>query len=130
MIEMSFTYGQFGTGFLRTRPPAQALRLHELLETRGREVTIIQLTEAGTDAYGQPIYSESEYTEKAFLSVKDRERDLPPGAIKTGQIRLFMVPWAAVGEEGFEVEVDGVRYRVTEVTETGASLEVEGERKA
>ncbi len=129
MIEMSFTYGQFGTGFLRTRPPAQALRLHELLETRGRDVTIIQLTEAGTDAYGQPVYTESDYTEKAFLGVKGQERDLPPGAIEVGRIRLFMVPWAAIGAEGFEVEVDGVRYRVTGVTETEAYLEVEGERK-
>ena len=130
MIEMSFIYGQFGAGFLRTRPPAQALRFNEFLETRGRDVTIIQLTEAGTDAYGQPVYSESDYTEKAFLSIKGRERDLTPGAIQTGQIRLFVVPWAAVGEEGFEVEADGVRYRVTRVTETGAYLEVEGERKA
>ncbi len=127
---MSFTYGQFGTGFLRTRPPAQALRLHELLETRGRDINIIPLTEAGTDAYGQPVYTESSYTEKVFLGIKGRERDLPPGAIKAGQIRLFMVPWAAMGEEGFEVEVDGVRYRVTRVTETEAYLEVEGERKA
>ncbi len=127
---MSFTYGQFGTGFLRTRPPAQALRLHELLETRGRDVTIIQLTEAGTDAYGQPVYTESDYTEKAFLGVKSRERDLPLGSLKTGTIRLFMVPWAAIGEEGFEVKVNGVRYRVTGVTETEAYLEVEGERKA
>ncbi len=130
MIMMSFTYGQFGTGFLKTRPPAQALRLHELLETRGRDITIIQLTETGTDAYGQPVHTESSYTEKAFLGIKGRERDLPPGATKTGQIRLFMVPWAAMGEAGFEVEVDGVRYRVTGVTETEAYLEVEGERKA
>jgi hypothetical protein len=127
---MSFTYGQFGTGFQRTRPPAQALRLHELLETRGRDITIIQLTETGTDAYGQPIHTERSYTEKAILDIKGRESDLPPGAIKTGQIRLFMVPWAAIGEEGFEVEADGVRYRVTGVTETEAYLEVEGERKA
>ncbi|MCW3990294.1 MAG: hypothetical protein NWE88_09490 [Candidatus Bathyarchaeota archaeon] len=127
---MSFTYGQFGTGFQRTRPPAQALRLRELLETRGRDITIIQLTEASTDAYGQPVHTDSSYTEKAFLSIKGQKRDLPPGAIKTGRIRLFMVPWAAMGEEGFEVEVDGVRYRVTVITETGAYLEVEGERKA
>ena len=127
---MSFTYGQFGTGFLRTRPPSQALRLHELLKTRGRGVTVIRLVETGTDAYGQPVYSESRYTENAFLGVKSRERDLPPGALKTGTIRLFMVPWAAIAEEGFEVELGGVRYRVTVVTETEAYLEVEGERKA
>jgi len=130
VITMSFTYGQFGTGFQKTRPPAQALRLHELLETRGRDVTLIQLTETGADAYGQPVHTERSYTEKAFLGIKGRERDLPPGAIKAGQIRLFLVPWAAIGEEGFEVEVDGVRYCVTGVTETEAYLEVEGERKA
>ena len=74
--------------------------------------------------------TDSSYTEKAFLGIKGRERDLPPGAIKVGRIRLFMVPWAAIGEEGFEVEADGVRYRVTGGTETEAYLEVEGERKA
>ena len=130
MITMSFTYGQFGTGFLRTRPLAPALRLRELLETRGRDIAVVQLTERGTDAYGQPVYEESSYTEKAFLSVKGGERDLPPGALKTGTIRLFMVPWAAIGEASFEVELDGVRYRVTGVTETEAYIEVEGERRS
>jgi len=127
---MSFRYGQFGTGFARTIPPAHTLRLYELLETRGRDVTIVALTETGEDSYGQPVYSESSYTEKAFLRAQGRERDLPPGTLKTGEIRLFMVPWAAISEDDHDVEVDGVRYHVIEANESEVYLEVEGERKA
>ena len=127
---MSFRYGQFGTGFARTIPPAHTLRLHGLLETRGRDVTVVALTETGEDEYGQPEYSESTHTEKAFLRARAGERDLSPGTLKTGRIRLFMVPWAAVAEDGHEVEVDGVRYRVTGVAESEVYLEVEGERRA
>jgi len=130
VIGMSFRFGQFGTGFGRTIPPAHTLRLYELLETRGRDVTIVSLTMTEEDSYGQPVYSESRYTEKAFLKAQGQERDLPPGTVKTGGIRLFMVPWAAISEDGHEVEVDGVRYHVTEATESEAYLEVEGARKA
>lgn len=127
---MSFRYGQFGTGFGRTIPPAYTLRLYELLETRGRDVTIVALTKTGENSYGQPVYSESSYTEKAFLRAQGRERDLPPGTLKTGRVRLFMVPWAAITEDDHEVEVDSVRYHVTEATESEVYLEVKGERKA
>jgi len=44
---MSFKYGQFGTGFLRTMPPAAALRFRNLVSRRGRGVQIIELTETG-----------------------------------------------------------------------------------
>ena len=127
---MSFKYGQFGTGFLRTMPPAAALRFRNLVNRRGRGVTIIGLTETGQNAYGQPIYTESSHEEKAFLEREGRERDLPPGTIKENLIRLFMARWAAIGEDGYEVEVDGVRYHVTSLDETDAYLEVEAERKA
>ena len=127
---MSFRYGQYGTGFARTIPPAHTQRLHGLLRTKGRNVTIVALSETGKDSYGQPVYSESGHTEKAFLRAQGRERDLPPGTLKTGRIRLFMAPWAAISEDGHEVEVGGVRYHVTGVTESEVYLEVEGERKA
>ena len=127
---MSFRYGHFGTGFSRTMPPATALRFEELVKTRGRDVSIIRLTETGEDDYGQPIYKESSYTEKAFLERVGRERDLPPGTLKEGLIRLFMVPWAAIGEDGYEVAIDGVRYHITGLDEREAYLLVEAERKA
>ncbi len=127
---MSFKYGQFGTGFLKSMPPAVALRFRSLVNRRGRGVYIIELTETGQNAYGQPIYTESSHEEKAFLERKGRERDLPPGTIKENLIRLFMARWAAMGEDGYEVEVDGVRYHINSLDETDAYLEVEAERKA
>ena len=126
---MSFRFGQFGTGFLKTRPPATTLRFRDLMKRRGRDVSIVELTETGSDAYGQPVYSESSYTEKAFLERSGRERDLPPGTVKENFIELFMVPWAAIGEEGYEVEVDEVRYHVTALDDSEAYLMVEAERK-
>ena len=127
---MSFKYGQFGTGFLRSMPPAAALRFRNLVNRRGHGVQIIELTETGQNDYGQPIYSESSHEEKAFLEREGRERDLPPGTIKENLIRLFMARWAAIGEDDYEVEVDGVRYHINSLDETDAYLEVEAERKA
>jgi hypothetical protein len=126
---LSFRFGQFGTGFLKTRPPATTLRFRDLVKRRGRDVSIIELTETGSDAYGQPVYSESSLTEKAILERTGRERDLPPGTVKENLIELFMVPWAAIGEEGYEVEVDGVRYHVTTLDDRETYLMVEAERK-
>lgn len=127
---MSFRYGQFGTGFLRTMPPATALRFRNLVNRRGRGVYVIELTETGQNAYGQPIYSESSHEEKVFLERKGRERDLPMGTIKESLICLFMKRWAAIQEDGYEVEVDGVRYHINSLDETDAYLMVEVERKA
>ena len=127
---MSFRYGQFGTGFLRTMPPAAALRFRNLVNRRGRGVQIIELTETGQNAYGQPIYFESSHEEKVFLERKGRERDLPPGTIKENLIRLFMKRWAAIQEDGYEVEVDGARYHINSLDKTDAYLKVEAERKA
>jgi hypothetical protein len=127
---MSFKYGQFGTGFLRIMPPAAALRFRNLVNRRGRGVQIIELTETGQNAYGQPIYTESSHEEKVFLERKGSERDLPPGTIKENLIRLFMARWAAIQEDGCEVEVDGARYHINSLDETDAYLMVEAERKA
>ncbi|MGD2200490.1 MAG: hypothetical protein PVJ38_02520 [Candidatus Bathyarchaeota archaeon] len=125
---MSFMYGQFGTGFGRTRPPGHTLRLMELLETRGQDVTVVRLTETGTDGYGQPIYSESKHAERAFIRIWGDERDLPPGTFKGARIRLYMKPWAALKEEGCELLVDGVRYHITGVSVREVYLEAEAER--
>ena len=127
---MSFKYGQFGTGFLRTIPPPTALRFNNLVEIRGRAVTIVKLTQTGENDYGQPTYSESSHEEKAFLERKGREKDLPPSTIKKEYIKVFMARWAAIQEDEYEVEVDGARYHITSLDETDAYLMVEAERKA
>lgn len=126
---MSFQYGQFGTGFL-SLTSAQSLRFKDLVETRGEDISIIELTETGEDEYGQPVYSETARSEKAFVERRARERILQPGTVKLGSIRLFMILWAAVQEDGYEVEVDGLRYHITGLVKTGTYLQIEAERKA
>ena len=127
---MSFAYGQFGTGFTRTLPPTAALRFQEWVKTRGENITIIKLTKTGEDAYGQPLYQESSYTENAFVERRGRERILRPGTVKMGDLKIFLVPWAAVEEYGYEIEVDGRRYHITSLVDTDVYLMLEAERKA
>jgi len=130
MMSMSFKYGQFGTGFSRAMPPAAAHHFEEFVKIRGRAITIIELEETGEDSYGQPVYSESSHEEKAFVEARGGERILPPGTVKEGRVRAFLVPWAAVKEEGYEAEIDGVRYHVDALVETDAYMELNLERKA
>jgi len=56
---MSFKYGQYGAGFAIAYPSPAAMRFHELVETRGRSLTIVEFTETGEDSYGQPVYTEA-----------------------------------------------------------------------
>ena len=127
---MSFKYGQFGTGFAIVYPSPAAMRFGEAVETRGRTLTIIELTETGEDSYGQPIYTETGSDAMAFVDARASERILPTGEVKEARVRAYLVPWAPVKEDGYEVELDGVRYHITGVTETGVNLVLELERKA
>jgi hypothetical protein len=127
---MSFQHGQFGTGFDVMAPTAEALRFGDLLERRGADVTVIKLVEEGEDPYGQPVYSESPRHERAFVERDGEERVLMPGSVKQDSLRLFLAAWAAIGEEGYEVEVEGVRYHVAFLERTRAFIKAEAERKA
>ena len=127
---MSFQYGQFGEGFDVLTPTEEALRFGDLLEIRGKDITVIKLVETGEDSYGQPVYSESPRDEKAFIERDEGERILPPGTVKKGLLKLFLAAWAAIGEDGYEVEVDGVRYHVTALDRTRAYIEAKARRKA
>ena len=127
---MSFQYGQFGEGFDVMTPTAEALRFGDFLEIRGKDITVVKLVETGEDSYGQPVYSESPRDEKAFIERDEGERILPPGMVKKGLLKLFLAAWAAIGEDGYEVEVDGVRYHVTALDRTRAYIEAKARRKA
>ena len=127
---MSFQYGQFGEGFDVMTPTPEALRFGDLIERRGTGVTVIKLVETGEDSYGQPVYSESQRSEKAFVERDEGERILPPGTVKRGSMKLFLAAWAAIGEEGYEVEVNGIRYHVTALDRTRAYIEAKARRKA
>ena len=127
---MSFQYGQFGEGFDVLTPTEEALRFGDLLEIRGKDIIVIKLVETGEDSYGQPVYSESPRDEKAFIERDEGERILPPGTVKKGLLKLFLAAWAAIGEDGYEVEVDGVRYHVMALDRTRAYIEAKARRKA
>ena len=126
---MSFKYGQFGTGFIVPQPSREVLQFSDLVETRGEDVTVVLLTETGTDDYEDPVYSESSYTEKAFVERKGWELTVMPGNVKLGDLTVYVVPWAAVHEEGCELEVDGVRYHIASLVEKRSFIKVEAERK-
>jgi hypothetical protein len=127
---MSFQYGHFGTGFDVMTPSEEALRFGDFVDRRGTGVTVIKLIESGEDSYGQPVYSESPRDEKAFVQRDEGERIMPPGTVKTGLVKVLLKAWAAIGEEGYEIEVDGIRYHVVALDRMRAYIGAEAVRKA
>ncbi len=125
---MSFQYGQYGAGFDLMRPEPQALRFEELLELHGEDVTVVQQTVSSHDAYGQPVLSETTYTEKAVIKTDLGESFLPPGEVKRATVEVLFTQWAPVGEALYELEIESHRYHVTGVEKTSAYLLVKAER--
>ena len=126
---VSFQYGQFGTGFLRSWPLESAMHFDEAVKNRGTNLTIIELTQTGVDSYRQPVYSETSHTEKAFIERKGRERNEPPGILKLDTVRIYLALWAAVDEGGYEVEIEGIRYHIEASIKTDVYLMLEAVRK-
>jgi len=125
---MSFQYGQFGAGFDLMRPEPQALRFEELLELHGEDVTVVKQTVSSHDAYGQPVLSETTYTEKAVIKTDLGESLLPPGEVKRAAVEVLFTQWAPVGETHYELEIEGHRYHVAGVVKTSAYMLVKAER--
>jgi len=125
---VSFQYGQFGAGFDMMMPEPQALRFEELLELHGEDVTVVQQTIDGHDGYGQPIISETSYTEKAVIKTDLGESLLPPGEVKRATVEALLTQWAPVGETLYELEIRGHRYHVVGVDKTSAYMLVKAER--
>jgi len=125
---VSFQYGQYGAGFDLMRPEPQALRFEELLELHGEDVTVVQQTVSSHDAYGQPVLSETTYTEKAVIKTDLGESFLPPGEVKRATVEVLFTQWAPVGEDLYELEIESHRYHVTGVEKASAYLLVKAER--
>ena len=125
---MSFQYGQFGTGFDLMMPEPQALRFEELLELHGEDVKMVQQTVTGHDDYGQPVVSETSYTEKAVIKTSLGESLLPPGEVKRATVEALFTQWAPVGETLYELEIRGHRYHVVGVEKASAYMLVRAER--
>jgi hypothetical protein len=125
---VSFQYGQFGVGFDLVRPEPQALRFEELLELHGEDVTVVQQTMDSHDDYGQPVLSETTYTEKAVIKTDLGESFLSPGEVKRATVETLFTQWAPVGETLCELEIRGHRYHVIGVEKTSVYLLVKAER--
>ena len=125
---MSFQYGQFSTGFDVLQPSPQALRFNELVTLQGDDVIIVHQALTGHDDYGNPVYTESEATEKAMVKVRQRELLLPPGEIQHNIAKVLFRQWASVAEDNYEIEINGGRYHIVMVHRTSACLEVEVRR--
>ncbi|MCW4048339.1 MAG: hypothetical protein NWE89_01250 [Candidatus Bathyarchaeota archaeon] len=125
---MSFQYGQYGEGFDLERPEPQALRFEEQLHIHGEDIKVIQQTVTGHDGYGQPQFSENAYTLKAVIKTRLSESMLPPGEVKRASAQVLFTRWAPVGEENYELELEGHRYHVTGVEKTSAYLLARAER--
>jgi hypothetical protein len=125
---MSYQYGQFGMGFDLMMPEPQALRFEELLELHGEDVTVIYQTVDSHDAYGQPVTSETTYTEKAVVKTDLDERLMPPGIVKQATVEALFAQWAPIGETLYELEIRDHRYHVVGVEKTSTYLLVRAER--
>ena len=125
---MSYQYGQFGTGFDLMMPEPQSLRFEELLMLHGEEVTVVQQTVTSHDGYGQPVVSETSYTEKAVVKTDLGESLLPPGEVKRATVEALFAQWAPIGEALYELEIRGHRYHVVGVEKAAAYLLVRAER--
>jgi len=124
-----YVYGHFGPGFSLTRPEWVALSFASLVQRRGEEVTVVRRIMAGRDAYGNPTYTESRLTERAFVEEEAGQQTKPVGELATGSLVLFLPRWSAL-EAGWEIELGGARFRVAAVERTRAYLRATAERRA
>jgi len=124
-----YAYGHFGSGFSLRRPEWVALSFASLVQRRGEEVTVVRRIMAGRDAYGNPTYTESRLTERAFVEEEAGQQTKPVGELATGSLVLFLPRWAAI-EAGWEIELGGTRFRVAAVERTRAYLRANAERRA
>jgi hypothetical protein len=123
-----YVYGHFGPGFSLTRPEWVALSFASMARRRGEEITVKARIRAGRDAYGNPTYTESSYTQKAFVEEEAGRQTKPVGDLATGSLSLFLPRWSAL-EAGWEIELGGARFRVAAVERTRAYLKATAERR-
>jgi len=123
-----FAYGHFGSGFSLKRPEWIALSFGSITRRRGEEITVKARIKSGRDAYGNPTYTESTYTQRAFIEEDAGQQTKPVGELATGTLSLFLPRWVAL-EAGWEVEVGGALFRVSSVERTRACVKAKAERR-
>lgn len=125
---MSYQYAQYGEGYEVVRPSPEALSFAELVELKGVDITIIERNQTAYDDYNQPVYTETRYTDRAFIEVEPREEIRQPGAHKETQITGYLQLWSPIGPRGFDLESSGDRYRITSYEATSIFIKVEAVR--
>ncbi len=123
-----YVYGHFGSGFTLRCPEWVTLSFASMAQRRGEEVTVKAKIRSGKDAYGNPTYTESSYTQRVFVEEAARQQTKQVGELATGSLSLFLPRWAAL-EAGWEVEVGGAWFRVSSVERTRAYLKAKAERR-
>ena len=124
---MSYVFSQYGEGFDIVMPEPQALRFNELIQLRGQNMTIIWQTVTGYDDYGQPVKSETSFSEHGILKRLVSELTLPLGYVKENTIEVLMRRWAPLDADTCELEIDGSRYHIIGVEKTPTYLRVSAE---
>ena len=124
---MSFEYGQYGLGYDFDLPEPQALRFNELAELHGERIRVIWQTITAYDAYGNPIKSETCYTEHGIIKRAVSEVRLPAGHTVKVRVEVLMKLWAPVEKDSCKLEIKGCRYHIIGIVENSAYMMVTAE---
>ena len=125
---MGFKWLSFGDGF-QTREPWPSRRFRQRAERHGRAITIVKQQEIGSDDYGDPLFSESTTTVNGFTTASGGEAQVQAGAVKLGRLRVLLPLKTPIGESGYELSLEGNRYRITSIAQGPVYMEVRAERR-
>jgi len=121
---VSYQYAQYGEGYEVVSPSPEALSFAELVELKGANVTIIERNQTAYDDYKQLVYTETRYTDRAFIEETPREEIRQPGSHKETQITAYLQLWSPIGPGDFELEYRGDRHRITSYEATNIFIKV------
>jgi len=125
---MGFKWLSFGDGF-QTREPWPSRRFRQRAERHGRAITIVKQQEIDSDDYGDPLFSETTTTVNGFTMASGGEAQVQAGAVKLGRLRVLLPLKTSIGESGYELSLEGSRYRITSIVQGLVYMEVQAERR-
>lgn len=98
-------------------------------QAKGLDINVVQLTYAGVDPYGNPVYSEEVTTAKGFVKLTGREKTTPTGTVKFGKAVFLLSLTTVVLKDGYEISYGGQRWKILAVNPKRSHLEVLAEAK-
>ena len=125
---MSFGEG-FGEGF-DSMPGFKEQQFNMLADRVGVSIVVVQLTQSGTDSYGNPVFMETSLSTKGFAEqIRAREKQLMAGTLAEADMRFYLKLGTTIAEDGYEVEYMGRRYKVVGIEYHESHITVYGRRK-